>query len=129
MSIKDRRKLISSQIDAEILDCFKLYGVVTSTYIADQLRVTRQQVSARLKMLAEAGEAHVAYTNPGPHRYQVWASGELDEAAIPNPRLKLLALQALPALRLAALKIPATSYKTTFVNGVSPWENAKLKNI
>ncbi len=122
MSIKDKKKLILSQIDAEILDCFKRYGVVTSIYIADQLEVTRQQVSARLRLLAEAGEAHVAYTNPEPHRYQVWASGKLDEAAIPNLRLKLLALQAMPALRRAALKIPATSYKTTFVNGVSPWE-------
>lgn len=121
MSIKDKKKLTLSQIDAEILDCFKRYGVVTSIYIADQLEVTRQQVSARLRLLAEAGEAHVAYTSPEPHRYQVWASGELDEAAIPNLRLKLLALQAMPALRRAALKIPATSYKTTFVNGVSPW--------
>lgn len=124
MNLQEKRELKAKAVDLEIAYCFKTYGVLTATYIAKQLEVTRQQVSPRLRLLAESGKAHVAYIHPGLVKFQVWAKGQLIEGAEPELRLKLQNL-----LARNYLQIPDTPHRTTFVGGTNPWENAKLKNI
>lgn len=124
MNLQEKRELRAKAIDLEIAHCFKTYGVLTATYIAKQLEVTRQQVSFRLRLLAEKGEAHVACTPSGSVKFQVWAEGQLTEGAEPELRLKLQNL-----LARNYLQIPDTPHRTTFVGGTNPWENANIKNI
>ena len=109
------------KVDAEIASCFQQYGLLTSVHIAQQLGVTWQQVSSRLRVLEAEGKLHAAHTFDKSRKLLVWVPGPVDEGALPKRKAQLeRQLRELQSIKI--LKVPKTPYRTTFVNGVSPWE-------
>lgn len=126
------------KLRAGVLAELEQRGAASSRFLAETLGTTRSMVTSQIRQLLAEGlihEAGAVKKFSSRHLVYVWGPAEgstIDWRAIAVAQLLLVgpqALQAPPPTEDAGppLLIPDVAHATTFVGGVNPWKEVKMK--